>query len=1200
MAISRKRPRFWKESDNSWNFGDAIADLIFKELLFDFIPYSPRPWVIGSMIFDGAPLCDADDESPFLPPYADQGLVQSVFWGCGEREPGSLSPDCAKSSVFLGVRGPLTVSDLKLGADVPVGDPALFLPALHTPKADPRFAGKAVCIPHFTDPRSDEELRAQTGCDEVFRPLIAPYAEDVVKIVDALVSARFVLAGAMHGAIVAAAYGVPFGYLDAEKIDCPFKWADFSASVGIPCVFHETLAAAMQHFEADIAPRLRIPSMWPMLCRAPTFVRPEGLLKVLRHELGRDGNADAAAGVESFIAALAANRRHSQHLDRLACRIANEILPELAGRSDEKVVELATLSDSRTDELRKANDELERLRSELDSAREDLMAIEKDFVLQVTQKANEAAAERVDAQVLRLENQRMAAELAALRADIGRKTEDAFEARMDARIEQDRNHRLVKELAAAREEIGRQSTEIVEQMAGLAKLNTELNAEKNALVGACEAERVKAAALSAQIAAHQAEIEALARQNEGLVQEKQALGHAIASLEEGLQRQELAVLDATLERTAAQEELAAEIAGRNQASSQLGAFARRVGAADNRRRFLKKPVLGAHDRQLLSHADTILAFLAQFPDHQLGMSAQGREDRVLGYLFGATSHVADFPLIDRNHYYARNPDVAEAGLDPFIHYLKHGQREGRSPSSLIDYDFYVGSYPEAAHFDQSIIEHYMRFGVAKGYNPCELFDTRYYLEQCPDVKVSGLNPLIHYMRHPGCRPHILFDSQGYRRANPDVVRCGFNPLLHYLAYGREEGRTALPQGLPSRPQTTPAAPQHASVDIVPASSISNPAPEPVAERGKPLVVMMDAFYPRPDQDSGSLDQVNYVRIFQSLGYDVAFAALLDFDGDAAKRRPLEALGAKCVTADEFVNVEEFVFLNSERIKAFFLSRYNFGGSWIERARLFCPEAQVILNTVDLHHIREERHARVTGDEAALRQAEAVRVDEIARVNLADVTIVVSHAEKQILESAAPGADVRVIPLIRDIPARQAPGHASRSGIAFVGGFEHMPNVDAVTTFLETVWPILHKARPDMVFRVIGSKLPAALAQRTDPNVEWVGYVPELEPHLDQVLATVAPLRFGAGAKGKVVSSLLNGVPCVASEIAFEGMGIPEGDGILVARSPDDYAHHIAALADDAALWTEVSGRGFAAVRDAYSLDTGVELVAGIVPRLAGK
>ena len=206
----------------------------------------------------------------------------------------------------------------------------------------------------------------------------------------------------------------------------------------------------------------------------------------------------------------------------------------------------------------------------------------------------------------------------------------------------------------------------------------------------------------------------------------------------------------------------------------------------------------------------------------------------------------------------------------------------------------------------------------------------------------------------------------------------------------------------------------------------------------------------------------------------------------------------------------------------------------------------------------------------------------------------------LLDEILPSADVRVVPLIRDVRSRARPGFEARDGIAFVGGFQHQPNIDAVTHFLDEVWPMVLARLPNLTLYVIGSHMPLQLSSRLDSNVEWIGYVPELEPWLDRVLATVAPLRYGAGAKGKVVSSLINGVPCVASTIAAEGMNIAAGDGILIAENSRAFVDRIADITTDAGLWQSTSRQGFDTVARLYSLDRGVELIGQIVSRVAAE
>ncbi len=159
----------------------------------------------------------------------------------------------------------------------------------------------------------------------------------------------------------------------------------------------------------------------------------------------------------------------------------------------------------------------------------------------------------------------------------------------------------------------------------------------------------------------------------------------------------------------------------------------------------------------------------------------------------------------------------------------------------------------------------------------------------------------------------------------------------------------------------------------------------------------------------------------------------------------------------------------------------------------------------------------------------------------------------------------------------------RRGIGFIGGFEHAPNVDAVRFFLEKIWPLVRDAVPECEFSIVGKGLDRSLLEGTGPNVRYLGHVPDLAAWFETLRLTVAPLRFGAGAKGKIASSLAAGVPCVATAMAAEGMGLEPGRTVLVTDTPEAFAAHVALGYSDAALWRRLSAEGLTHARDALGV-----------------
>lgn len=148
-------------------------------------------------------------------------------------------------------------------------------------------------------------------------------------------------------------------------------------------------------------------------------------------------------------------------------------------------------------------------------------------------------------------------------------------------------------------------------------------------------------------------------------------------------------------------------------------------------------------------------------------------------------------------YLKRYSDVAEAGEDPLLHYIRHGEAEGRTAHPLFDVSFYLERHPEVAQSKMTALAHYASAGAAAGFDPHPLFDTDWYLQQNPDVAATGVNPLHHYATQgwrEGRDPHPAFDTSFYLANNPDVAAAGENPLVHYMHHGRAEGRPARPAG----------------------------------------------------------------------------------------------------------------------------------------------------------------------------------------------------------------------------------------------------------------------------------------------------------------------------------------------------------------------------------------------------------------------
>jgi glycosyltransferase involved in cell wall biosynthesis len=352
-------------------------------------------------------------------------------------------------------------------------------------------------------------------------------------------------------------------------------------------------------------------------------------------------------------------------------------------------------------------------------------------------------------------------------------------------------------------------------------------------------------------------------------------------------------------------------------------------------------------------------------------------------------------------------------------------------------------------------------------------------------------------------------------------------------------------------------------------------------RGEVLVVA--PHLPLFDRQSGGLRLKTLIGMIAELGWTVTFCTSSPADwGPEFLANPQgrtiyeDALRAAGVT--RFIygidGIRAFLIEAGGRMRYAFLSFPAVAGNVTPLIRSHCPWARVIFDTVDLHFLRMQREAALRRDALLAHEAERMRQLELACMRSADVTVAVSEEERRLLLDLVPEAVVETLPNVFQVPAGPPPGVAGRAGLLFVGGFWHVPNGDAVLWFVEHVWPRLRAQAPGLVFRIAGADpTPEVRALARLPGIEVLGYVPDLTPHFDAARVFVAPLRFGAGMKGKVGQSLINGLPVVATAIGAEGMGLVDGEHLLVAEAAESFAHSVLSLLRDDGLWLRLQSQG---------------------------
>jgi len=368
---------------------------------------------------------------------------------------------------------------------------------------------------------------------------------------------------------------------------------------------------------------------------------------------------------------------------------------------------------------------------------------------------------------------------------------------------------------------------------------------------------------------------------------------------------------------------------------------------------------------------------------------------------------------------------------------------------------------------------------------------------------------------------------------------------------------------------------------------------------KPVLLVVDISVPHPDRHAGDVTMSSYLRLFAEAGWHVIFAP---FDGQAddSVAEDFEKQGIELIRSPW--TIEGWLAENGRHVDYVWLSRPDIAESLIGtvKAHTF---ARIVYYTHDLHHLRLEREAKIQGNDAKLL-AEAKRVfqQEYRVFSQVDHIMSPSVSESEVIKNLVLDKPVTtILPYFyepNEITARDETHFAECSDVVFIGGFPHKPNVDAVLFMVREVMPIVWQSIPEVRLVVVGYAPPPEIRALEGPRIVVTGQVPDVKPFLNRARVFLAPMRFGAGVKGKIIQALQHGVPVVTTPIGIEGTGIKPGQEALVAEDAQSLAEAVISLFCDLKLCASLSFAGAKLIRERYSRTAARDLIEKIfeVPR----
>lgn len=356
-------------------------------------------------------------------------------------------------------------------------------------------------------------------------------------------------------------------------------------------------------------------------------------------------------------------------------------------------------------------------------------------------------------------------------------------------------------------------------------------------------------------------------------------------------------------------------------------------------------------------------------------------------------------------------------------------------------------------------------------------------------------------------------------------------------------------------------------------------------QGKKTILIIDHYVPTFDKDAGSKTTFQYIKMFIEKGYNVKFIG-----DNFAQMEPyttvLQQMGVEVLYGSWYAqHIFEWIEANKEFIDFAYLNRPHITEKYIDFLKEK-TDIKLIYYGHDLHFLRVQREAEMSQDMALKKEAETWKEKEFSIMKKASMSYYPSYVEEEAIHKADASIPVKAITayVFDSFKENHKYDFEQRSGLLFVGGFGHGPNVDAVKWFVSEVWPNI-KEKITGEFYIVGSNAPDEIKKLAGDGIVFKGYVSEEE--LQNLYQTcrmaVVPLRYGAGVKGKVVEAIYNGIPIVTTSIGAEGI-IGVDAFVAVEDEADAFAEQVVDLYEDKVKLCRMAEQSQNYIKENFSVD----------------
>ena len=341
--------------------------------------------------------------------------------------------------------------------------------------------------------------------------------------------------------------------------------------------------------------------------------------------------------------------------------------------------------------------------------------------------------------------------------------------------------------------------------------------------------------------------------------------------------------------------------------------------------------------------------------------------------------------------------------------------------------------------------------------------------------------------------------------------------------------------------------------------------------------------PYPDQGGTDFRLFHLLKGTIKTGYSISFFSIYERD----------LLAARLETTDQFLKYEhsmrelplshlfygirafrKFLKNNPEAFSAIFILWPKSVQAVMPTIKRYGPTIPVIYDMCDYHARRLKREGELLSDPRILAKAKEFQAIESEAARTTDLTLAISQEEKDLFLADNPATNIDVLGNFFEPETDPIPGPEKRSGLLFVGSFVHAPNTDGILWFVRDIYPLVKQKDPSVSLHIVGNYPPPEVQSLSeDPDIVVHGWVPDLTDLFRSTRVFVAPLRYGAGVKGKVGLAMSKGLPVVTTAIGAEGMNLTSGSDCEIVDSPEDFARKTIRLLSDADHWSKISRHG---------------------------